>query len=45
MKGYDGMKTLEWKKYVCWLPFYPEQIKSATHNNGNYDKNNPNITQ
>ena len=43
--GYDGMKTLEYQKHVCWLPFFPEQIKSVTHNNGNYEINNPNITQ
>ena len=44
-KGYDGIKTLEYKKYVCWLPFYQDQIKSATNNNGNYDKESPNINE
>ena len=25
--------------------FYPEQVKSATNNNGNFDNNNPNINE
>ena len=33
--GYDGMKTIEDNKYVCWLPFNQNQIKSI-NNNGNF---------
>lgn len=41
-KGYDGMRTVE-SGGICWLPFYQDQIKSATHNNGNYEIDNPSI--
>lgn len=33
--GYDGLKTFEYQKYECWLPFNENQIKSI-NNNGDY---------
>lgn len=42
--GYDGLQTLEHKKYICWCPFYQNQIKSATDNNGNFS-NSSNINE
>ena len=39
-RGYDGMTMLEGVEYVA---FSPEQIKSATSNQGTFDANNPDI--
>nr|MBQ6739425.1 hypothetical protein [Synergistaceae bacterium] len=43
--GYDG---LVYENEVegdgdSWIAFYPEQVKSATKNNGEFNPNNPNI--
>lgn len=45
--GYDGIKDLGGKysgaEHIVGIPFYSEQIKSATENNGDFDTNNPDI--
>lgn len=41
-QGYDGVITeSDWSLAKNFIPFFPEQIKSATGNNGNFDKKNP----
>lgn len=45
-KGYDGIKYtngIEDKGSTSWIIFNPEQVKSATHNNGAYNPNDPRI--
>lgn len=45
-KGYDGFKytnALEDRGKVSWIPFEPNQIKSATGNSGAFSKLNPDI--
>jgi len=56
-KGYDGIisnsgepdysekKGMSDINYVEYVAYYPNQIKSATGNNGNFDKNNNNINE
>lgn len=41
--GYDGIRVKEGKS-VTWAAFYPEQIKSATGNDGTWDPRDPDIT-
>ena len=41
--GYDGTILEEDGMETEYAAFYPEQIKSATGNNGNFDANDPNI--
>ncbi len=41
--GYDGTILEEDGMETEYAAFYPEQIKSATGNNGNFDVNDPNI--
>lgn len=54
-KGHDGIKVegntrydnvMGGEEYAAdaWVAFKPEQIKSATGNNGQFDTNNPDIT-
>lgn len=44
--GYDGVILLKADGTVEWaIPFDPTQIKSAIGNNGQFDPNNPDITQ
>lgn len=40
--GYDGIRVKEGKS-VTWAAFYPEQIKSATGNDGTWDSDDPDI--
>lgn len=43
-QGYDGMIRTDGEGHIEeYVAFYPEQIKSATTNNGDYSKNNPDI--
>lgn len=45
-KGADGIRYVnqfEDKGSTSWIAFEPNQIKSATDNNGNFDPANPNI--
>ena len=44
-EGYDGIvyKNTEEGEGDSYIAFYPEQIKSATGNNGNFDPSDPNI--
>lgn len=45
--GYDGIRDAGGKnggaKHTVYIPFYSEQIKSATDNAGTFDRNDPNI--
>ena len=43
-KGYDGVKVYD-PRYgeYHWIPFRPDQIKSATGNSGQFDSTNPDI--
>ena len=46
--GYDGMRIYERSEgdvgnTAAWVAFEPEQVKSATGNNGNFDGTNPDI--
>jgi len=42
VKMYDRYHCDE-RKDISWIALYPNQIKSATQNNGLFDPNNPNI--
>jgi hypothetical protein len=43
-QGHDGVIVLDsYSKIKTAVAFYPEQIKSATGNNGNFDGENPDI--
>ena len=42
IKGFDGVISPIFRE---WVTFLPNQIKSATNNNGNFDKNNPTINE
>lgn len=46
-QGYDGLvyKNKVEGKGWSFVPFYPNQIKSAIYNNGEFDANNPNISK
>lgn len=41
--GYDGVIDATDEKLQQYVAFHPEQIKSAVHNNGNFDPDSPNI--
>lgn len=41
--GYDGVSFTHWDSGAMYAAFSPEQIKSATGNNGNFDASNPDI--
>lgn len=47
--GYDGIKDTggkyHEKKHNVWVPFYPEQIKSAYGNKGSFDPTKKNMTE
>nr|WP_156469167.1 hypothetical protein [Cephaloticoccus primus] len=46
--GYDGIRDRGGKyhdlEHTVWIPFYPEQVKSALGNRGTFDAANPDIT-
>lgn len=42
-QGHDGVVMKRDGKIITAVAFYPEQIKSAIGNNGQFDSNNPNI--
>lgn len=46
-EGYDGMVYENWyegeSNNVCWVALEPNQIKSATDNNGEFSNDNPDI--
>lgn len=42
-KGHDGIIFTSDEGEIEYIIFSPNQVKSATHNNGSYDPNNPNI--
>ena len=44
-RGYDGIEAKEGGGLTTYAIFIPNQIKSATNNNGDFDPNNENITK